>query len=119
MKTKLIALAVLAGSSLFAETRFSVGVGVGGYAPGYYQPQPAYDVRPPCPGPGYEWIESYSSPYRGRAAGYWSYRGHARDFDRGYDRGNDRGYRNNYRDSRHDHDGDRDRGRRDDHWRGR
>ena len=54
MKTKLLALALLAGGTMFAETRFSIGVNLGGYGGGYYQqPVPyAYGV-PPCPGPYY------------------------------------------------------------------
>jgi len=72
MKSKLIALMLLAGGSLFAETHFSVGVGFG--APGYY-PAPAAVVvagRPPCPGPGYEWVNGYYGPTGGWIAGYWA-----------------------------------------------
>ena len=100
MKTKLLALALLAGSSAFAATRFSVGVGIGGYAPGYYaQPQVAI---PPCPGPGYTWIDGYNAPNGAWIAGYWRAPvvsgfafaprydervvGH-RDFDRDHDQG--------------------------------
>src|SRR5438105_10587491 len=36
MKTKLLAVLLLAGSSVFAGTRFFVGFGTGGYYPGYY-----------------------------------------------------------------------------------
>ena len=36
MKTKLLAVMLLAGGSLFAETRFSIGVGIG--TPAYYAP---------------------------------------------------------------------------------
>jgi hypothetical protein len=39
MKTKLIALMLLAGSSAFAESHWSISIG--GYAPGYYPPPPA------------------------------------------------------------------------------
>jgi hypothetical protein len=108
MKTKLLAMALLAGGSIFAQTRFSIGVGVGGYAPGYYAPYPpAQAVVPPCPGPGYNWVDGYWSPYGGAwVPGYWarpsyiggfiagprfvqprfdnrSYGGYRRDFDRG------------------------------------
>ena len=31
MKTKLLGVMLLAGSSLFAETHFSIGIGVGGH----------------------------------------------------------------------------------------
>ena len=43
MKTKLIALMLLAGGSAFAESHWSISIG--GYAPGYYPPPPpAYRV---------------------------------------------------------------------------
>src|SRR5260370_912790 len=44
-ETKLLALVLLAGGSLFAETRFSVGINIGGYAPGYYPPPPPPEKR--------------------------------------------------------------------------
>jgi WXXGXW repeat (2 copies) len=111
MKTQLriLALAVIAGGAMFAQTRFSVGIGVGGYNRGYYPP-PVYDQYvPECPGPGYTWIEGYWSPQGGRngwISGYWrrpyvsgyrmapryvepryynSYRGNDRGYNRGYD----------------------------------
>jgi hypothetical protein len=125
MKTKLriLAVALIAGGTMFAQTRFSVGIGVGGYGPGYYPP-PAYSQYvPPCPGPDYTWTDGYWAPQGGRnvwIGGYWrrpyvsgyrvapryvepryynSYRG----FDRGWDR--DRGYDNRYQNrggERHD-----------------
>ena len=57
---------------MFAQSRFSVGVGFG--APGYYPRQSAVVVagRPPCPGPGYEWVEGYYAPNGGWVAGYWA-----------------------------------------------
>ena len=54
MKTKLLAVMLLAGGSLFAETHFSIGIGIGTL--GYYAPPPppvAACAPPPCPGPGY------------------------------------------------------------------
>ncbi|MBZ5622231.1 MAG: hypothetical protein LAQ69_26405 [Acidobacteriia bacterium] len=80
MKTKLFAILLLAGSSLFARTHFTVGIGVGfgGYGYGYYAPPPLPPVvayRPPCPGPGYAWINGYWVPSRPRyawRAGYWA-----------------------------------------------
>jgi hypothetical protein len=102
MKTKLLALLVLAGSSLFAAPRMSIGIGVGagGYAPGYYAPPPP---PPPAayvaaPGPGYSWVGGYWYPVGSRyswRAGYWSrppYRGaywvapryHGRRYYNGY-----------------------------------
>jgi len=76
MKTKLgvLAVALIAGGTMFAQTRLSIGVGVGGFGPGYYPP-PAYSQYvPPCPGPGYSWVDGYWTPQRGRnvwIAGFW------------------------------------------------
>ena len=42
MKTKLVALILMAGGSLFAESHFSVIIGAGG--PAYYPPPPPYRV---------------------------------------------------------------------------
>ncbi|HEY7211643.1 MAG TPA: hypothetical protein VH477_15320 [Bryobacteraceae bacterium] len=83
MRTKLLALFLLAGSSLFAGTHFSFGIGFGG---GYYPPAPvaryyappapvAVYARPYCPGPGYTWIGGYWYPSGPRYAwrpGYWA-----------------------------------------------
>jgi hypothetical protein len=120
MKTKLIVLAVVAAGSMFAGPRFSVGIGVGGYAPRYYQPAPAYVVeQPPCPGPGYSWVAGY---YGGNSwtPGYWappvrydnrayayssSGHGHTDQYARrGYDRDYDRGDRGRYGGRDNDHD---------------
>ena len=118
MKTKLrfLAVALIAAGTMFAQTRLSIGVGVGGYGPGYYPP-PAYaqQYAPPCPGPDYTWVDGYWAPQGGRnvwIGGFWrapfvsgyrvapryiapryynSYRG----YDRGFDRG--RGFDNRYR----------------------
>src|SRR5260370_26774290 len=72
MKMKLMALFVIAGGSLLAQTRFSIGVHVG--PPAYYGPAPvavaAY--RPPCPGPGYVWIDGYNDAYGNWSDGYWA-----------------------------------------------
>ena len=73
MKTKLLGLLFLVGSSAFAGPRFFFGVGVGpAYvpAPAYVAPGPlAYAA--PAPGLGYAWIPGY---YYGSAwhAGYWA-----------------------------------------------
>ncbi len=93
MKSKLLVLGLLAGTSLFAGTR--VFVGIGGYAP-----PPVVAYATPCPGPGYTWMAGfwdYSGPRRFWRAGYWApprYR--VERFDRGYDRG--------FRDRDRDHD---------------
>src|SRR6266571_234320 len=96
MKTKLLALALLTGGSLFAETHFSFGIGIGGYAPGYYAPPPPVVV---APGPGYVWTNGYwvrrpSRTYWGAPRYYEQYRYRGRDWDRrrDWDRDRDRGY---------------------------
>ncbi len=71
MKTRLMALLLAAGGSLFAETHFSIGVRIGGYAP-VAPPPVAVAYRPPCPGPGYVWIDGYRDGYGQWYAGYWA-----------------------------------------------
>jgi hypothetical protein len=51
MKTKLMALLLMAGSTMFAGVRFGVGIGVG--VP--VAPVVVAAAIPPCPGPGYVW----------------------------------------------------------------
>jgi hypothetical protein len=63
MKKKLIALVLLAGSSAFAQSRFSVGIGIGA---------PVVASRPFYPGPGYTWVDGYFDPYSGWINGYWA-----------------------------------------------
>jgi hypothetical protein len=94
MKTKLLALALLTAGSMFAETHLSFGIGIGGYAPGYYAPPPP-SVAPP--GPGFVWVNGawVRRPYRTywgapRYEQYRYYRG--RDWDRRRDWDRDRGY---------------------------
>jgi hypothetical protein len=76
MKTKLMAVALLAGGALFAQPRVSIGVSIGGgYVPRpvYAAPAPVY-YMPPCPGPGYQWVNGYWSFDRGRrfyVRGFW------------------------------------------------
>ena len=80
MKTKLLAVLLIGGSSLFAETHFSIRVGVGAPAAtyGYYAPLPPPPIsyeQPPCPGPGYQWVGGYWYPVGPRYqwhAGYWA-----------------------------------------------
>ncbi len=123
MKTKLLALALLAGGSMFAETRFSIGVNLGGYNGGYYEPgPPAYvAVRPPCPGPDYAWADGYWTQYgghRGWHQGYWARRAYDDDYrsapryDGRYRDGEGRFERDHHfdRDRRVDRDDDRSRG---------
>src|SRR4051812_35551243 len=77
MKTKLLTILLLAGSSLFAGPRVSVGIGVGvGPGYGYYAaPPPGMAYMPPCPGPGYSWVAGYWYPVGPRyywRSGYWT-----------------------------------------------
>jgi len=80
MKTKLIALILLLGSSAFAaHIGFGIGIGVGP-AYGYYAapppPPPVYAYAPPVGAyPGYSWIGGYYYPVGPRwywHAGYWA-----------------------------------------------
>lgn len=82
MKTKLMALVLLAGSAAFAGPRFFFGVGVGVRAPVYAPPVVAYAPPvaaayvgpayvPPCPGPGFVWTAGFYGPGRVWHAGYW------------------------------------------------
>jgi hypothetical protein len=73
-KLKILAVALLAGGAMFAQPRVSIGVGVGGYGPGYYPPPASAQYMPPCPGPDYAWVDGYWVPRGGRnvwIAGYW------------------------------------------------
>ena len=80
MKTKLLGVMLLAGSSLFAETHFSIGIGVGGH--GYAAP-PVVAYAAPYPGDGYEWIDGYwyqDGPRRLWREGYWGRRSYGRGY---------------------------------------
>jgi hypothetical protein len=106
MKTNLLVLLLLAGSTLFAGTRVFVGFGVGA-------PPPVALYAPPCPGPGYTWVDGYwywAGPHRYWHRGYWWRPPYARGYGYGF------GFRNyapprQYFGPRH-YD-------RDNHWRGR
>ncbi len=73
IKSKLAALALLAGSSVFAAPAVGVGIGIEIGAP----PPPPHVrvVRPPLPGPNYAWVNGFYEPvggqyrWRGRAIG--------------------------------------------------
>jgi hypothetical protein len=91
MKTKLLALMLLAGGSLFARSHVSIGIGIGGpaygYAPydyGYYPAPPpppvAYYAPPVYPGPGFAWVSGYYYPVGPRYVwrpGYYARRPYA------------------------------------------
>ncbi len=83
MKSKLLALFLLAGGAVFAAPAVFVGVGIGG-GPGYYAPAPPPVVAyapPVVVRPGYSWVSGYWYPRGPRyvwRAGYWArppYRG--------------------------------------------
>jgi|SRR5580700_6198379 hypothetical protein len=83
MKSKLLAVLLLAGGSLFAAPQVAVGVGVGVPAPAYAPPAAPAVVVPPAPGPGYAWVGGYWYPNGGRwawRAGYWGRRPYARAY---------------------------------------
>jgi hypothetical protein len=92
MKTKLLAMMLLAGGSMFAQTRFSVGIG-------FNQPARVYASNiPPCPGPGYTWLNVYwhAPIVRARFGFAPRFDNHFRDRDvraRGFDRDHERGFR--------------------------
>jgi len=60
---------------MFAQARFSDGIGFGGRGAGFDQPPPSYASNiPPRPGPDYTWVDGYWSQSYGRntwVAGYW------------------------------------------------
>jgi hypothetical protein len=83
MKSKLLAVLLLAGGSLFAAPQAAVGVGVGVPAPAYAPPVAPAAVVPPAPGPGYAWVGGYWYPNGARwawRAGYWGRRPYARSY---------------------------------------
>jgi hypothetical protein len=86
MKTKLLAMILLAGGSMFAQTRFSFGINVGGNARGYHQPAvPSYRG-------GYQVAPRYDNRYNEQN------RFQSRSFDRDGDRDDrGRGYGHDYR----------------------
>ena len=106
MKTtsRLLVLALLAAGTMFAQVRFSIGIG-GGDGLGYYPPPPVYrEYVPVAPGPGYTWIAGYWAPGYTRnvwVGGYWRapirgyyaapYAPRYYNTYRGYDRHNHRG----------------------------
>ncbi len=95
MKTKLLAMVLMAGSTMFAGVRFGVGFGVG--VPIAPAPVVVAPVIPPCPGPGYVWSNgiwvapAYGGVYYGGPRYYGGGRYYARPaFRGGYARGGHR-----------------------------
>jgi len=85
MKSKLLALVFLAGSTMFAGPRVFVGVGFGPAPVPYYAPPPAPVVAyvPPSPGYGYTWVSGYWYPVGPRwvwRGGYWARPPYARAY---------------------------------------
>ena len=70
MKTKLLVMMLVAGGSMFAQTRFSVGINFGG--PRYAPPVAVAAYRPMAPGPGYVWVDGYTDEYGNWVDGYWA-----------------------------------------------
>ena len=93
MKTKLLAMLLMAGSTMFAGVRFGVGIGIGVPVPA---PVVVAPVIPPCPGPGYVWSNGvWVAPYVGVGpryygghyiGGYWGGHPVARGYARGFRR---------------------------------
>ena len=78
MKKKILAGLLLAGSTMFAAPRVSLGVGFGARGPEDMAPIVA--AVPPCPGPGYVFVD-----------GYWQFAGAERGWrDNDYRRDDDR-----------------------------
>ena len=70
MKSRLLAVLLLAGASAFAGPRVFVGVGLG-----YPAPPPVAAYVPAAPGPGYTWVAGYYYPVGPRwvwRPGYWA-----------------------------------------------
>jgi len=94
MKKSLVILLLLASSSAFAATHFSIGIGVGPAHRYYAAPPPPPPVyyAPPSPGPGFVWVSGYYYPVGRRyewRQGYWTRppRGHVRWVAPRYQRG--------------------------------
>jgi hypothetical protein len=122
MKKTLIAGLLLASGTMFAGSRFSIGIGFGApvVAPPVYAAGGGYaqEYIPPCPGPNYSWVAGYYGGGGAWIPGYWNYvapvvvepaygygYGYGanfgyvgRDFGyrRDFDRGRDSGYRRDF-----------------------
>ena len=78
MKTRLLAMMLLAGGTMFAETNFYFGIGIGTPRPGRFvmQPPPPPPVRfVRSPGRNFVWVPGYWVWAGNRYAwqdGYWT-----------------------------------------------
>jgi hypothetical protein len=81
MKKKILAGLLLAGSTMFAAPRFSFGIGFGVPAPVVVVP-PVVAAVPPCPGPGYVFVDGYWQLAGGWRGGYYRGPEHFEHFDR-------------------------------------
>lgn len=88
MKTKLLAVMLLTGGAMFAQSRFSIGIDIGGRGAGYYQPPPSYVIVDS------DWPRTYGHNRWGN--GYWN----RRAFPRGRRVGPWFGNRFDYREDR-------------------
>ena len=81
MKKKILAGLLLAGSTMFAAPRVSFGIGIGVPAPVVVAP-PIVAAVPPCPGPGYVFLNGYWQ----LRAGHVDWRGHGPEHFAHFDR---------------------------------
>jgi hypothetical protein len=73
MKKKILVGLLLAGSTVFAAPRVSFGISIGAPGPVVVAP-PIVAAAPPCPGPGYTFVDGYWQNFGGRRvwqAGFW------------------------------------------------
>ena len=84
MKKKILVGLLLAGSTMFAAPRVSFGVSIGAPGPVVVAPSVVAAV-PPCPGPGYVFVDGYWGFVGGQRVwhgGYWRAPEHVAHFDR-------------------------------------
>jgi hypothetical protein len=98
MKSKLLAMVLLGGSSLWAGSNFNIGISIGNQRPGRYvvqpppPPAPRYAV-PRSPGRNYVWVPGYWAWAGNRYVwqnGFWTRQNRGRG--NGYGNGNGYGY---------------------------
>jgi hypothetical protein len=84
MKKKILAGLLLAGSTMFAAPRVSFGINIGVPAPVVVAP-PVVAAVPPCPGPGYVFLNGFWQ----LPAGHVDWRGRAPERFAHFDRHDD------------------------------